>query len=119
MGFIAPVSGLRLGAPASLPASFNKHDLAGKDAGAPRSLWEASLVCSALANRLFKTQNVKPVAGGAWNRNNKLVINQHRVVGHRRPLDGRRETGRLLEDEAADVVAPGDVHLMVRGNACR
>ena len=25
-----------LGAPASLPASFNTHDLAGRDAGAPR-----------------------------------------------------------------------------------
>src|SRR5207249_3151849 len=27
-----------LGAPASLPASFNRHDLAGRDAGAPRNL---------------------------------------------------------------------------------
>src|ERR1035441_7740947 len=64
---------------------------------------------------LLKTQEVKAAASAGGQCDDELAVAQHRVVGHRGPLDRRREAAGLFQPKASRRIRPGNTHLLISG----
>jgi hypothetical protein len=74
---------LLLGAPASLPASFDSHDLAGRDAGAPRALPRTALVSTLLLALLIPIPiSAADTFNWSTNKNRVSADIQYRSLAH-------------------------------------